>query len=174
MPELAAAYLADTFFKQPNIAGFKDKREATEKLECWEAVRACLLNHLQTGKRPDTSAMDTADAWPLPRPEVSWPLCGTEHWRTQFPLFSLLIDIAILENRLDDAVRLNAERPRNRYSSRIEWSEVFRQVIGVFYPYEVHRGLSPPPSAVFSRIKQENPFAAPCWIRVPKPRVPGV
>ncbi|MDP3430211.1 MAG: SWIM zinc finger family protein [Desulfomicrobium sp.] len=117
MPELAAAYLADTFFKQPNIAGFKDTREAAEKLGCWEAVRACLLKHLQTGKRPDTSVMDTADAWPLPRPEVSWPLSGTGHWRTQFPLFSLLIDIAILENRLDDAVRLNAERPRNRYSS---------------------------------------------------------
>lgn len=117
MPKLAAAYLADTFFNQPNVAGFKEVREATEKLGCWEAVRACVLEHLQTGKRPATSALDTDHAWPLPRPEVSWPLFEARHWRTKFPLFSLLIDIAILENRLEDAIRLNAERPRNHYSS---------------------------------------------------------
>jgi uncharacterized Zn finger protein len=117
MTELAAAYLADNFFHQPSLAGYKEVREATDKLECWEAVRTCLLEYLRTGKRPVASAMDTSPAWPLPRPEVSWPSSEKGHWRTEFPLFSLLIDIAILENRLDDAVRMNAERPRSHYSS---------------------------------------------------------
>ena len=133
MPELAAAYLADNFFHQPSIAGFKEVREAAEKLECWEEVRACLLEYLRTGKRPDASVMDTAPAWPLPSPEVSWPPSGKGHWRTQFPLFSLLINIAILENRLDDAVRLNAERPRDQYSS-MDIDLTVAQAVSVSHP----------------------------------------
>ena len=116
MPELAAAYLADTFFLQPGTVSFKEVREATEKLECWDAVRACILDHLQTGKRPYIAG-NASTAWPLPRPEVSWPVPGTRQSHKQFPKFSLLIEIAILEKRLDDAVRLNTERPRDRYDS---------------------------------------------------------
>ncbi|SFJ97916.1 hypothetical protein SAMN04488082_11112 [Desulfomicrobium apsheronum] len=110
-------YLADTFFEQPNARKFAELRAATEKLGYWETVRMCLLDHLTTGNRPDIPGKDTASLWPLPQPEVSWPLVKNRNWRRQFPDFSLLIEIAIQENRLEDAIRLNIERPRDAYSS---------------------------------------------------------
>lgn len=116
-PRLAAAYLADTFFEQPNARKFAELRAATEKLGYWETVRMCLLDHLTSGNRPDIPDKDNASLWPLPQPEVSWPLVKNRTWRRQFPDFSLLIEIAIQENRLEDAIRLNIERPRDAYSS---------------------------------------------------------
>lgn len=74
MPELAAAYLADTFFKQPNIAGLKDSREASEKLGCWEAVWACLFKHLQTGKVESLIAQVSTGKLLFPKPARLRPI----------------------------------------------------------------------------------------------------
>ena len=74
-------------------------------MDCWEAVRILVLEYLKSGRRPDSaSGAGRKHAWPLPLPEVCQ--AGESRFRRDFPDTGTLIDIAILEQRLDDVVTL--------------------------------------------------------------------
>lgn len=107
--DLVAAYLAEDFFNDPSRRAYKALQKSTEKIGCWPAVRAGILCYLETGQRPDsTSPRKGSDAWPLPPTEVvpaEWP---ARYFGRSFPWLEMLIDLAILEKRWDDVVRLYA------------------------------------------------------------------
>ncbi|OEU73310.1 MAG: hypothetical protein BA869_03360 [Desulfuromonadales bacterium C00003107] len=101
--DLAAAYRAEDFFDRPSEKTYIDLRQAAEDANMWPAVRNRVLTYLQTGQRPATASKGK-NAWPLPELEVSRQDCGVKNRFESFPNLELLIEIAILEQRLDDAV----------------------------------------------------------------------
>lgn len=110
--DMVAACTADLFFTHSSERNYVELRTEAKKIGCWDAVRPLALIFLQTGARPDDSSIESDNPWPLPEPEVKWPGPLRRRWQDHFPNYPILIEIAILEKRLDDAVRLNAERPR--------------------------------------------------------------
>lgn len=102
---LVAAYRAQDFFDHPSTNAFKDLRKAMDKVGDWPRVRELVLAFLETGRRPDLpSKKGESGDWPLPEPEVSFPV--EKRRGVRFPKSETLIEIAILEKRLDDVVRL--------------------------------------------------------------------
>lgn len=112
--DLVAAYRADDFFTYPSIATFSELRQAAEQIGCWPAVRAAALAFLESGHRPDrASGKGDRPPWPLPAPEVVAGPSGRSP--RDYPDLSTLIDIALLEQRLDDVVSLyQAQRQTRR------------------------------------------------------------
>ena len=122
---LAAAYRAAEFFYRPGVEGYAHLRKAAVEAKAWDPIRDAVLSYLETGQRPD---MPRACSAPIARkgkrptktkkarkstvPSVAWPLPPTElpigaakvQW-TRFPDRSTLIDIAIAEDRHEDALR---------------------------------------------------------------------
>jgi uncharacterized Zn finger protein len=91
------AFRVDDFLGVPSLEAFKEMREASERAKIWPAVRSGTLLYLETGKSPHKDA-----SWPLPEIEVGET---KETPRTQFPVTSVLIEIAIFEKRTDDILR---------------------------------------------------------------------
>lgn len=117
-PGLGAAYVADAFFDRPSMNGFEALRQTSLSVGCWDQVRACVLDYLATGSRSDIGDKEGVPAvWPLPAPAVRWPLVSPRQQAKRFPDFAMLIEIALAENRADDAVRINEQRRRDAYSS---------------------------------------------------------
>jgi len=116
--DMVAACTADLFFTRPSVRNYAQLHVEAEKIGCWDAVRSLVLIFLQTGARPGDLSIESPIPWPLPEPEIKWPVPLRRQLQDHFPNFRLLIEIAILEKRLDDAVRLNAERPRSASSDR--------------------------------------------------------
>ena len=114
--DLAAAYRAQSFFRHPSADSYKEMRKAVEKIKKWPEVREKILNFLQTGRRPDVAVKkgETLD-WPLPVTEVSFPQEKRSEY--SFPRYSPLIDIAILEKRMDDVVLLYEQAKKNRFEA---------------------------------------------------------
>lgn len=106
--DLSAAYLAEDFFGRPAEKTFVELRRAAEKADVWPAVRDGVLGYLQTGKRP-THGGKGKNAWPLPEPEVRKPQSHEKFRLESFPNREMLIEIALLEERHDDAVALYRE-----------------------------------------------------------------
>lgn len=105
--DLVASYRAQDFFEHPTLETYKELRRTAEKAGCWPVVRAGALDYLASGQRPDLTAKGAkAPDWPLPEPEVRWPLTKERRGVRPFPLRETLIDIAIFEKRLDDVVNL--------------------------------------------------------------------
>lgn len=103
--DLAAAYMAEVFFDVHSEEAYINLRGAAEKIGNWERVREAILDYLDTGRRPGPAHEGEA-GWPLPVPEVVTPQTDGLRWHHRFPQRELLIRIAILENRNDDAVAL--------------------------------------------------------------------
>ncbi|MDR3165955.1 MAG: hypothetical protein LBU13_10310 [Synergistaceae bacterium] len=114
--DLAAAYYCDDFFDEPTAESYVTLRGAAEKTGCWPAVREAALNFLETGHRPDRPEARKADGgdWPLPPTEVAHLYKETSSRRDKFPQLEPLIRIAILEKRLDDAVKFYRLLPKER------------------------------------------------------------
>jgi len=93
-PQVAALY-ADDFFRAPSLRSYQALQRAAEKAEVWPAVKAIILEYLQTGKS-HRQAKDPA--WPLPEPAVA-SLSTKGLARTSFPDLTALIDIAIAEKQ---------------------------------------------------------------------------
>lgn len=104
--DLAAAYRAEGFFESVSRKTFVDLRNAAEKAKVWPAVRKCVLRYLETGQRPERVDSGKSAVWPLPKPEVMRPRNKAAARYERFPALDTLIDIAILEERLDDVVAL--------------------------------------------------------------------
>ncbi len=92
-----AAFRVDDFLHAPSIEGFKEMRKAAERVKVWPAVRSATLLYLETGKLPQKDA-----SWPLPETGVEE---AKETARSQFPITTVLIDIAIAEKRPEDVLR---------------------------------------------------------------------
>ncbi|MFK5925000.1 MAG: SWIM zinc finger family protein [Desulfuromusa sp.] len=102
---LVAAYRAEDFFEHPSIEAYVDLRKVAEKMDLWSVVRSAVLDFLQDGKRP-TDGDPGKSSWSLPEPEVKRPELGQKFQRISFPNRDMLIEIAILEKRFDDAVMI--------------------------------------------------------------------
>ncbi len=100
--DLVAAYAAQDFRERPSLQGYTDLRKAAERAICWPVVRDAALGYLESGTFPEPGPW-----WPLPAPEVERPAAGKKHLRAAVPNFPVLIEIAIAEQRLDDAVSLH-------------------------------------------------------------------
>jgi len=101
-----AAFAAEDFFREPTLHTFEELQKAADKAGVRPAVRTAALRYLETGELPQAMPRATksqpASAWPLPDTGVEET---TPHWRPNFPVTETLIDIAIAESRLDDAIR---------------------------------------------------------------------
>jgi len=111
--ELVAAYRAQDFFLHPTVETFKELRKSLDKNPLWPKLREQALAYLEGGQRPDLPGKKGVAAdWPLPAPEVAFPLDkgrGLPGSR-----IGSLIDIAILEKRLDEVVRLYEAAKKNK------------------------------------------------------------
>ena len=105
-PTMVAAYRAQDFFNGPGLTNYLELQKATEKIDCWPAIRTAVLHFLETGRRPDQGGIKKK--WDLPTPEVE--NTTDRRFRLDFPASGVLIDIAIHEKRLDDVVALYQAR----------------------------------------------------------------
>jgi uncharacterized Zn finger protein len=105
--DLVAAYRAQDFFARPSRGSYIELRKAAEKAKCWPAVRTAALRYLESGNSPVPGGRKGGKKiWPLPSPEVTPPASKKGAGYQQFPDLDTLIEIAILEKRLDDVVEL--------------------------------------------------------------------
>ncbi|EAR20743.1 hypothetical protein [Nitrococcus mobilis] len=105
--DLVAAYRAQDFFHRPSSRDYQELRKAAEKAEYWPAVRNAVLHYLETGQNPAFGHLEgKKSGWPLSSPEVEPPTTRSRKAYQRFPDIETLIDIAILEKRLDDVVNL--------------------------------------------------------------------
>jgi uncharacterized Zn finger protein len=111
--DLAAAYRAEVFFERPSESAYIELREVAEKIKVWSGVRTGILNFLQTGRQPVVGGKE-GSAWPLPEPEVKKPDVDGKVRLVSFPNRKMLIEIAILEQRFDDAVTIYREHAKTR------------------------------------------------------------
>jgi len=91
-----AALRAEDFFEDPSLKTFKDLKTACEKAKVWPKVRAICLAFLETGVHPGGES-----GWPLPDTGFGKP---ARPRRENPPFTGILIDIAINEKRIDDAL----------------------------------------------------------------------
>lgn len=111
-PQLVATYRAQEFFTSPSLTTYLDLQKACEAADCWQTVYEAVMFFLEKGTRPDASA--NKKGWPLPAPEVEANKGG--RFRPDFPIYGVLIDIAIYEERLGDVVTLyQKQSTRNRW-----------------------------------------------------------
>lgn len=129
---LVASYRAEDFFARPSIETYVDLRKVAETMDAWVVVRNAILVFLQDGKRP--SVKNSGDSsWPLPAPEVKRPESSGGVRATRFPDRDMLIEIAILEKRLDDAVKVY-----NEYTDARRWDygvdELLAKAVAASHP----------------------------------------
>lgn len=99
-----AAYYADDFLAHPCLNHYQALEKAATQAGCWSATRRLLLAYLHDGTPPRQSPQ-----WPLPEPEVAAPPRGISG-RQSFPDLDTLMEIAILERRVDDLPELYEQR----------------------------------------------------------------
>jgi uncharacterized Zn finger protein len=92
-----AAFRVEDFIQSPSVHTFKDMKKAGEKANAWQEVRAAALHYLENGKLPRANP-----SWPLPETGVQE---DRELRKSEFPMNSVLIDIAIEEKRPDDVLK---------------------------------------------------------------------
>lgn len=106
----SAAIKADEFFMRPSLNEYIELQKACKKAKIWNDVRPAILLFLNTGKRPKSGSAD----WPLP--ETGLKDSGRGCY-SQPPFTTELIDIAIHENDIDEALRLyDAHQSRKKDS----------------------------------------------------------
>ena len=117
--DLVAAYRAQNFLAQSSRGSYSELRKAAEKAKCWSAVRDAALRYLESGQFPASGKKTSNEAgWPLPAPEVEPPTAGKRRGYQRFPDLETLIDISIMEKRLDNVVDLYQ---RLRQTKRWGW-----------------------------------------------------
>lgn len=129
--DLAAAYWAESFFAQPSKENYVKLRKAATKANSWPAVRDGILGFLQTGQRPIIGDQ-TQITWPLPEPEAAAPKSGNLR-SGSFPDHNTLIEIALLEERHDDAIAHYQPLIKTQYRS---WGidQVLAQAVKASHP----------------------------------------
>ncbi|MDA8159768.1 MAG: SWIM zinc finger family protein [Desulfobacteraceae bacterium] len=119
--DLAAAYRAENFFDHPSPQAYQELRLATERIKVWTLVRERALDFLRTGRRPVAGSRGEKEPWPLPEPEVKTPQASGKMRFSRSPDVEMLIEIALLEKRNNDAVELYQElRKSKRWGVEID------------------------------------------------------
>jgi len=128
--DLVAAYRAQDFFARPSATDYRELRKAAEKVKCWPSVREAALLYLETGKHPaEEDRPPSNEIWPLPAPEVGPPTTSKRAGVTRFPDLVMLIEIAILEKRVDDVVELYRRLGQTKRWGQSIDKEVARAVV---------------------------------------------
>lgn len=108
------AYVADQFFCRSNLRNYKELIASADDAGVTDDVRMSILKFLETGVLP---WKDKKNRWPLP---IVGDVNVSE--REEFPICWLLVEIALDENRLADAVRFyhvqGTSGTRNHWWSR--------------------------------------------------------
>ncbi len=94
-----SSLLAEEYMEQPSIKTYEMLEEACGKVKVWPPVRQHILRFLETGNLPGTEGgkggKAVLDVWPLPETGLKIPQAK---YRTRFPKYSDLIEVAIYEN----------------------------------------------------------------------------
>lgn len=101
LPEISSL-LALEFFYRADIEQYRKLEKSIKKTKCWSNVRSALLNYLETGVRPDLKPKTNA-TWPLPACMLTLP--ESKSAKNNFPVFDVLIKIAIHEKQPDDVLK---------------------------------------------------------------------
>lgn len=163
--ELAAAYRAQDFFESPSSKSYRELREAAEKAKCWPLVRTAILEYLETGRHLALVAQTGGNTgWPLPMPEVAPPASRKPRGYQQFPDLNTLIDIAILEKRLDDTVALH-QRLRKTRRRNAETDKAVADAVAGSHPevaLKIWRGIV---DALIRQVKPKAYASAAVYLR---------
>jgi uncharacterized Zn finger protein len=108
-----AAIKAEKFFSHPSLEAFKELIKSAEKANSQKKVYDAAMKYLQTGKLPKTGT----EEWPLPDTGLRNP---EEYRYSQPPFTAVLIDIAISEKSIDEALRLYDNEGRSNVA---HWGE---------------------------------------------------
>ena len=103
---VVAALQVEEFVRQPSRQAFTECKKVSDKTEAWREVRGSLLHYLEKGELPWKQK-----GWPLPESGLDRPDADQ---RNRFPLVGNLIDIAMLEKKPDQVlkmVRSASQRP---------------------------------------------------------------
>lgn len=111
----ACAYVADQFFDTPCIDRYKKLAAAAKKAGVLDAVRRDVLRFLETGVLPWNEKKST---WPLP---VTGSTKVSKH--AKFPLYWVLVEIALEERRMEDAVRFYRAQGGPNASQKWYWQK---------------------------------------------------
>jgi uncharacterized Zn finger protein len=99
-----AALLVEEFVYDPSLKAYTECRQACNRTETWEKVRAAFLSYLEKGELPWRQP-----DWPLPASGLDRPKADQ---REQFPLISTLINLAIHEKKPDQVLKWYDQRPK--------------------------------------------------------------
>lgn len=122
--DIVAAHAAWQFFDHPAVGSFEKLAAAARKAGCEATVCAAARAFLESGKPPflvngpekGPWSTKTAADWPLPVPPYLLPLIGSSRRGADGePKLMVLIELAIHEKRLDDALRwYEAKRKKDK------------------------------------------------------------
>ena len=98
----ACSYLADAFFDSPWRDSYEKLMVAARKADVYEEVHKGALDFLEKGVLPWEAKKSR---WPLPK-----LLEPSRDRSTAFPRVAVLIDVALMEDRLEDAIKWYASK----------------------------------------------------------------
>ena len=132
-----AALIADDFFAAPRLDDYKKVEQVCTSLDIWPQVRLVLLGFLEFDKLPDPD-FDT-DLWPLPMPRLTQlnyngnikkkPITDRLSHYARMGKKTLMLEIALYEERISDAVALYQQLPNDLYID-----EEFARKVASDYP----------------------------------------
>ena len=107
----ACSYAADAFFDSPWRDSYEKLMVAARKADVYEQVHKVALDFLEKGVLPWEMKKSR---WPLPK-----LLEPSRDRNTEFPCIDILIDVALMEDRLEDAIKWYASKnkPTTNYHS---------------------------------------------------------
>ena len=107
----ACSYAADAFFDSPWRDSYEKLMVAARKADVYEQVHKGALDFLEKGVLPWETKKSR---WPLPK-----LLEPSRDRNTEFPRIDILIDVALMEDRLEDAIKWYASKskPTTNYHS---------------------------------------------------------
>ncbi|MGD8240196.1 MAG: hypothetical protein PVH68_16700, partial [Armatimonadota bacterium] len=126
---VAAAFVADRFFRRPSLGDYLDLKEASERADVWPQVRRCVLDALRTGVSPTQE-----QGWPLPDTGLDPP---ADDAPGAAPYNGLLTEIALEENDHERAIKWYRElRGESRYGGPPAISDRMASEIASSHPDE--------------------------------------
>jgi uncharacterized Zn finger protein len=115
----SAAIKADEFFILPSISEYIELKKACEKAKLWDKIHPSIITFLKTGKQPKPNSAN----WPLPETGIKTP---DRNRYSSPPFTTVLIDIALHEKDIDEALRIyDADQSTRKGNSAwgFGWSE---------------------------------------------------
>ncbi len=147
-----AAIKADEYFDQPCLRTYTALKKAGEKINLWDKIRPACIQFLHSGRQP------AEKEWPLPQIGIEGKIGNR---RGSFPDTDLLIEIALLEKDLDEALRLYDEGRRDKKASspwRFGWgNDISEQIADAVQHQYPDRSINIWKAIAESHINQKNP-----------------